>query len=759
MQLHVGTEGSAPGTEITLPLAMLLRHMMALGSSGSGKTVLCKIVVEEAVAAGVPVICVDPQGDLCSLALRGKDAPSARSEAFWQKADVVVFTPASRKGIPLCADPIDPGVQGLAQGEKLLCHSRAADMIVSLLGYDLDSDDGAGLRAVIDTALGELDTARRPAMRLEHVTDYLTGLGEAELERYGRYLDSRKIRTACQRLARLDVGARKFLFHDGLPIDIDMLLGRGPKGAALPGKTRVSVIYLNTLHSQEDKEFLVAALAERLYAWMLAHPSQEPQAIFYIDEVAPYLPPVRKPACKPGLELLFKQARKYGVCCLMATQNPGDVDYKSMAQFGTWALGRLTTRQDLKKVEPIVKSMAPVQADAVMAELPARRPGEFALLAPDRFDSVRTLVTRRLHSAHETLDEERIAALTQERWWQRWQDHLSEAGRAADEASEAPAPPAGPAVRAGKRAGKGKDTTTVKSDARVATARASDARVTDVRASDAHAADARSSDARSADMTRLVRALGNKGLSAREFAERAGLGEARARTVLKTLEQAGLVRSYQDSRVKRYFALHTGARPDLGLGKRVAVVRPVLDRARIEDIGESLLRTRFLGFLGEDEELGSIELVYRPVYQVEFEEHVERTLLGRLVGERPDQLVGTVYYHPSTLQILVYTEKRGIEFQDDPGDHASRVMDFDGVATFDDVSPAELPIDEDAWRGMCPPADVKKHFRSQFKATPGSVTRLFVPLWKLLLRQPESGNYRLILLDALVGKPVSWPVP
>src|SRR5262249_58457769 len=99
----------------------------------------------------------------------------------------------------------------------------------------------------------------------------------------------------------LDVVARSLLFHDGVPIDIDLLLGRGPS-APPRGKTRISVIYLNTLESQEDKDFVVATLADRLVSWMLRNPSPELQALFYLDEIAPYMPPVRKPACKEDLQ-------------------------------------------------------------------------------------------------------------------------------------------------------------------------------------------------------------------------------------------------------------------------------------------------------------------------------------------------------------------------------------------------------------------------------------------------------------------------
>ncbi len=55
------------------------RHAIVLGSTGSGKTVLCKCIVEEAVRNGVPVIAVDPQGDIASLALREDAAKLAQA--------------------------------------------------------------------------------------------------------------------------------------------------------------------------------------------------------------------------------------------------------------------------------------------------------------------------------------------------------------------------------------------------------------------------------------------------------------------------------------------------------------------------------------------------------------------------------------------------------------------------------------------------------------------------------------------------------
>src|SRR5688572_11633565 len=153
--LWIGSRQNAPDSPVRLPPAVLLRHAMALGSSGSGKTVFCKVLVEEAVRQRIPVIAVDPQGDLCSLALQPPPFPgeSAAATEYRERADVVIFTPAARKGVPLCADPVNGAAARLAPTEQLLAFSRTAGRIVSLLGYDLDGGDGPGLVAVIDRVL------------------------------------------------------------------------------------------------------------------------------------------------------------------------------------------------------------------------------------------------------------------------------------------------------------------------------------------------------------------------------------------------------------------------------------------------------------------------------------------------------------------------------------------------------------------------------------------------------------------------------
>jgi len=191
----------------------------------------------------------------------------------------------------------------------------------------------------------------------------------------------------------------------GIALDIETLLTPVEKG-----KIPVNIIYMNTLNTEADKHFFIAILGRQLYEWMLRHPKDEPQLIFYVDEIAPYLPPhPYNPPPKESLKLLMKQARKYGISNLIATQNPADIDYKAMAQANTWVLGRMMTKQDISNVHHMLKSLNPEKADDIVARLPTLSAGEFLLICPDEFkENVIQFNARWLVTDHKTIDDEDI---------------------------------------------------------------------------------------------------------------------------------------------------------------------------------------------------------------------------------------------------------------------------------------------------------------------------------------------------------------
>jgi hypothetical protein len=130
-------------------------------------------------------------------------------------------------------------------------------------------------------------------------------------------------------------------WREGEPLDIQSLLYTKDK------KPRLSVVYTAHL-SDEERLFITALLLDKVKTWMRRQGgTTELRALVYMDEIFGYFPPhPANPPTKRPLLTLLKQARAQGVSIVLATQNPVDLDYKGLANMGTWMVGRLQTDQD-----------------------------------------------------------------------------------------------------------------------------------------------------------------------------------------------------------------------------------------------------------------------------------------------------------------------------------------------------------------------------------------------------------------------------
>ena len=129
-------------------------------------------------------------------------------------------------------------------------------------------------------------------------------------------------------------------WREGEPLDIPKLL------YTETGKPRLAVLSIAHL-SDEERMFFVTLFLNEVIAWMRSlEGTGSLRAILYMDEIFGYFPPVKAPPSKAPMLTLLKQARAYGLGVLLATQNPVDLDYKGLANIGTWFLGRLQTARD-----------------------------------------------------------------------------------------------------------------------------------------------------------------------------------------------------------------------------------------------------------------------------------------------------------------------------------------------------------------------------------------------------------------------------
>jgi len=119
----------------------------------------------------------------------------------------------------------------------------------------------------------------------------------------------------------------------------------------------------------------------------------------------PYDPP-----SKSGLNLLLRRGRAFGLSCIFATQNPGDVDYKGLSNCQTWMVSRLQTKLDRDKIRQGM-SAAEIHIDSMDEKLRDLQPSEFLI----RSKTGGTIIVqeRWLMSYHKTLSESEIAKINQ----------------------------------------------------------------------------------------------------------------------------------------------------------------------------------------------------------------------------------------------------------------------------------------------------------------------------------------------------------
>ena len=431
---------------IDIPPQVLARHAAMLGSTGSGKTVMAKALIEEAAIAKIPSLIIDPLGDLARLALgidekdltaQGGDVSRARK--LLDMCEVRIWTPLRSKGLPLCIDPFRAPPADLDPEEAITAWDMVAAGFTSLAGFDVEKAQGKVIKPFLYEILvegtklgvdvGDFRSLAKVVREPHHefirqlypqcfveededgkmdVPTWEEVMMEFGLADFEERLPKSTRNDLARRLSAFSSGVNQLLFSNGVPIDIDSFVE-----PAIPGKIPLNIVYLNTIQDEAQKQYFVQELSRELYDWMLTQQPAEGELklLFFMDEVAPYLPPhPRNPPAKDLIKLIFKQARKYGVACVLATQNVSDVDYKILAQANTTFIGRFTQPQDVEKVRHLLKESGGDQD--LVAQLPTLGPGQFQMVAPDVDPAPVPIQCRWLYTDHGApLNEDQVEEL------------------------------------------------------------------------------------------------------------------------------------------------------------------------------------------------------------------------------------------------------------------------------------------------------------------------------------------------------------
>ena len=364
------------GAATTIASGDLTTHGVIVGMTGSGKTGLGIVLVEEALSAGVPTLLIDPKGDLTNLCLtfptlaasdfepwvNEGDSAAAQAKAWtdglaaWgitaqriatlrDSVEFTIYTPGSSAGVGL---NIIGSLQAPAEASDGEVVGDEIDGFVSgllgLVGIDADPLSSREHILLSNLLLNEWTAGRSldlPTLVGMVQQPPIRKLGVFELDQFFPKTD----RTAfAMRLNGLLASPSFSAWIAGQPLDIASML-RTPEG-----KPRCAIV--TTAHlSDDERQFVTTIILSKLVTWMRQQSgTTDLRVLLYMDEVTGYLPPTAMPPTKKPILTLMKQARAFGVGVVLSTQNPVDVDYKALSNAGTWMIGRLQTERDKRRL-------------------------------------------------------------------------------------------------------------------------------------------------------------------------------------------------------------------------------------------------------------------------------------------------------------------------------------------------------------------------------------------------------------------------
>jgi DNA helicase HerA-like ATPase len=306
-----------PEPIVQIPLAMLNRHGLIAGATGTGKTRTLQLVAEQLSRAGVPVFLSDVKGDLSGVGAAG--APNDRINQRIKDTGYSSWSPT--------AFPVELLSLTGTQGAQLRATVSSFGPLLLSKVLGLNDTQTSVLTLVFkycdDKGLALLDFSD-----LRAVLQYLAGDGSAELKDYGG-MSKQTVGVLLREMVELEQqGAQAFF---GEPeFDIDDLMQTERDGRGL-----VSILELSDV---QDKPALFSTFLLWLLASLYNHLPEvgdvdKPKLVFFFDEAHLLFDGASK-ALLDEVEKVVRLIRSKGVGIFFITQSPKDIPADVLGQLG-----------------------------------------------------------------------------------------------------------------------------------------------------------------------------------------------------------------------------------------------------------------------------------------------------------------------------------------------------------------------------------------------------------------------------------------
>ncbi|MBD8608596.1 DUF853 family protein [Aeromicrobium sp. CFBP 8757] len=308
-----------PSAPVRIPLAMLNRHGLVAGATGTGKTKTLQVLAEQISANGVPVFAADIKGDLSGIATAGTpdDALLARTRSVGQDWQPVA-SPTEYYAL---------GGVGTGLPVRATIDAFGPTLLAKVLGLNATQESSLGL------VFHYARSASLPLVDLGDLRDVLTHLtgdaGKAELKALGG-LSSATVGVILRELIGFaDEGADDFF---GQPeIVVSDFLRTAPDGRGIVSLLEVPGVQDKPALFSTFLMYLLRRLFEELPE---VGDSDKPRLVFFFDEAHLLF----ADASDDFLETITQTVRlirSKGVGIFFVTQTPKDVPGDVLAQLGS----------------------------------------------------------------------------------------------------------------------------------------------------------------------------------------------------------------------------------------------------------------------------------------------------------------------------------------------------------------------------------------------------------------------------------------